>query len=152
VQCPITPTVGTLVVVDVAVVVVVSFDSSLGIGAPVVNRHPAPGGLNAAILIYGGGNFNDGGGGVVGVVEYDTPLVVVDPDALVVGDVRSVVGVAAGERCASFSWNPTMMSAVTQSPRPTRRGQLGPAPARVDSLVIYFECNSECRNYNNKTR
>jgi hypothetical protein len=41
---------------------------------------------------------------------------------------------------------------VTHSPSPTRRGQLGPALARVDSFVIYFECNSGCRNYNNKTR
>jgi len=96
---------------------------------------------------------------VLGVVD-DATLVVVWPDAVVVGPDATVVGVervvvvgvAAGERCASFSWNPTITSAVTHSPRPNRRGQLGPAPARVDAFVIYFECNSGCRNYNNKTR
>ena len=97
---------------------------------------------------------------MLGVVDDET-LVVVGPGAVVVGVERDVVvgversvvvGVAAGERCASLSWNPTITSAVTHSPRPTRRGQLGPAPARVDAFVIYFECNSGCRNYNNKTR
>lgn len=70
--------------------------------------------------------------GVVGVVDDDGPLLVVGPDAVVVGVACSVVVDAAGERWSFFSWKPTITSAVTQSPSPTRRGQLEPAPARVD--------------------
>ena len=53
VQWPIAASAGTLVVVVVVVVafeVVVVPDTSLGVGAPVENRHPAPGGLKAAML------------------------------------------------------------------------------------------------------
>src|SRR5579863_9793877 len=97
------------------------------------------------MLTIGGGRFETGGDGcVVGVVDVEVRLVVVGPVAFVVAVVRCVVVVmAAGERCASFSWKPTTMSTETQSPRVTRRGQLGPAPVRVDSCGIYFECNSE---------
>ena len=105
------------------------------------------------MFTIGGGRFGDGPDGwvVVGVVDDDGPLVVVGP-LLVVEDVEcsDVVVMAAGERCASFSWKPTMTSAETQSPSTTRKGQLGPAPVRVDSCGIYFECNSARRNYSEK--
>jgi hypothetical protein len=97
----------------------------------------------------GGGRFVSGGGWVGGTVDVDVAFVVVDPLAEVVDVVGNVVVVATapGERCSSFSWKPTTTSAETQSPRMTRRGQLGPAPVRVDSCGIYFECNSARRNY-----
>ena len=75
-------------------------DGVVGIGAPVENRQPAPGGLNTAMLTTGGGRFFEGcGGGVVGVVDVEDRLVVVGTEAVVDGVVRSVVVVvAAGER------------------------------------------------------
>ena len=77
----------------------------LGIGAPVENRQPAPGGLNAVMLTMGGGKlFDSFDGGVVGVVEVDVRAVVVGSDAVVDVVVRNVVvGVAAGERGSCFS-------------------------------------------------
>jgi hypothetical protein len=99
------------------------------------------------MFTIGGGRFVGGLDGCVvvgvGVVDDDGPLVVVG-GLVVVEDVEcsEVVVMAAGERCSSFSWKPTMTSAETQSPRTTRKGQLGPAPVRVDSCGIYFECNS----------
>jgi hypothetical protein len=143
-----------VVVDDGALLVAVVPEESLGDGAPVANRQPAPGGLKAVMLIFGAGRFVSGFVGcvlgVVGIV-----LGVVEPVLFVVGDVTcrvvgGVVGVAAGEWCPSFSWNPTMTSAVTQSPRTTRRVQPGRAPSRVDVVGINFECNSGRRNYNNK--
>ena len=105
-QCPITEIVGTVVVEDVDVVdplVVDVSDSEGGIGAPVEKRQPAPGGLNAAMLMTGGGRLFEGCDGcvldVVGVVDVAVRLVVVGSAAVVGGDVRSVVvGAAAGER------------------------------------------------------
>ena len=101
-QCPIAEIVGTVVVedVDVAPLVVDVSDGVLGIGAPVENRQPAPGGLNANMLMTGGGRFFEGGDGcVVGVVDVEDLLVVVGSEAVVDGVVRSVVvGAAAGER------------------------------------------------------
>jgi hypothetical protein len=77
---PIADSVGTNVVVEVAIVVEL-LGELIGIGAPVENRHPAPGGLNAAILIIGGGSFfDDPGGWVVAVVDVGDPTVVVGPD------------------------------------------------------------------------
>ena len=75
-------------------------DGVVGIGAPVENRQPAPGGLNAAMLMTGGGRFFEGcDGGVVGVVDVADRMVVVGFEAVVDGVVRSVVVVvAAGER------------------------------------------------------
>jgi len=105
------------------------------------------------MFTIGGGRFVGGPEGwvVLGVVVDEGP-VVVDGALLVVDDVEGsdVVVMAAGERCASFSWKPTMTSAETQSPSTTRKGQLGPAPVRVDSCGIYFECNSARRNYSKK--
>jgi hypothetical protein len=109
VQCPITEIVGTVVVKDVDVVaplVVDVSDGEVGIGAPVEKRHPAPGGLNAAMLTTGGGRFFEGCDGcdgcvvdVVGVVDVEDRSVVVGSEAVVDGVVRSVVVVAAaGER------------------------------------------------------
>jgi hypothetical protein len=130
---------GTVVVT----LVVVDVDAVFGSGAPVESRHPVPGGVNADMLTMGGGRFFDGPDGCVVVVGATGP-VVVGPLAVVdvVARCVVVVGSAAVDRC-SFNWNPTMMSAETQSPRTTRKGQLGPAPPRVDSLGISFECNSE---------
>jgi hypothetical protein len=88
------------------------------------------------MLTIGGGNVVDGPVGcVVGVVDVATPVleVVADEVLVVVSDV--VVG-AAGEWCSFFSWKPMMMSTDTHTPSPTRKGQLGPAPGRVDSLGI----------------
>ena len=48
VQCPIADSAGGVGVV--ALGGVVSLDGVAGIGAPVENRHPAPGGLNAVML------------------------------------------------------------------------------------------------------
>jgi hypothetical protein len=111
------------------------------------------------MLTMGGGRLvgGDGGGVVVddgGAVLDDGVLpVVVGPVCVVVEVEGSVVVVmAAGERCSSFSWKPTTTSAETQSPSTTRKGQLGPAPVRVDSCGIYFECNSARRNYSKKER
>jgi hypothetical protein len=105
VQFPIAEIVGTVVVEDVDVVgplVVDVSDGVVGIGALVENRQPAPGGLNAAMLMTGGGRFFEGGEGgegcVVGVVDVADRLVVVGFEAVVDGVVRSVVVVAAGER------------------------------------------------------
>jgi hypothetical protein len=103
VQCPIAEIVGTVVDEDVDVVgtlVVDVFVGVVGIGAPVENRQPAPGGLNAAMLMTGGGRFFEGcDGGVVGVVDVADRMVVVGFEAVVDGVVRSVVVVvAAGER------------------------------------------------------
>src|SRR5450631_2764432 len=79
VQRPIADTVGTEVVVDDAIVVVV-LEAPFGFGAPVANRHPAPGGLNAAMFTIGGGRFFEGPGGwVVGVVVVAIPMLVVGP-------------------------------------------------------------------------
>lgn len=99
-QCPIAEIVGTAVVEDVGPLVVDVSDGVVGIGAPVENRQPAPGGLNAAILTTGSGRFFEGGDGwVVGVVDVEDRLVVVGTEAVVDGVVRSVVvGAAAGER------------------------------------------------------
>ena len=128
VQRPIIGTDGTEVVV-VGFVVVLS-EVPPGIGAPVENRHPAPGGLNAVMLTMGGGRFVEGPmGWVVGVVDVPVAmLVVVARPAPVVVVWSVVVASAAGEWCSPFSWNPTMMSTDTQSPSPTLKGQLGPAP------------------------
>jgi hypothetical protein len=123
-------------VVDTEVDVVVAPPDELGLGAPVENRHPAPGGLNAVMLTIGGGRVFDGPTcvvGVVGVVDVAVATLVVVPDALVVVVVvvvvcEVVVASAAGEWCSSLSWKPTMTRADTQSPSPTRKGQLGPAP------------------------
>jgi hypothetical protein len=130
VQRPIGDVVGT------EVDVVVAPPDELGLGAPVENRHPAPGGLNAVMLTIGGGRVFDGPAcvvGVVRVVDVAGATLVVVPDALVVVVVvvvvcEVVVASAAGERCSSLSWKPTMTRADTQSPSPTRKGQLGPAP------------------------
>jgi hypothetical protein len=101
VQRPITVTGGN-VVVDVAVsVVVVDAEGAVGSGAPVENRQPAPGGLNAAILTIGGGRFVDGpmGAVVVGEVDVVGPVVVVGPAPVdVVVECCVVVGSAAVER------------------------------------------------------
>jgi hypothetical protein len=71
------------VVVDAFVVELL--EGLRGIGAPVKNRHPAPGGLNAAILMIGGARFFDVlDGCVVGVVDVDVPMLVVGPDFVVV--------------------------------------------------------------------
>jgi len=115
--------------------VVVDVDGVLGSGAPVESRQPAPGGVNADMLTMGGGKFFNGPDGWV-VVGAAGP-VVVGSAAVVVVAARCVVVVelAAVERC-SFSWNPTMMSADTQSPSMTRKAQLGPATSRVDSRGI----------------
>lgn len=95
-QRPIADTVGTDVAVDVAVVE----PGFLGIGAPVENRHPAPGGLNAAILMIGGGRLFDGPSrGVVGVDDVEDRTVVVGLDVLIdVVECSVVVASAAGER------------------------------------------------------
>jgi hypothetical protein len=116
--------------------IVVELAGVPGLGAPVENRQPAPGALNAVILTIGGGRFVDGPvGWVVGVVGGAVPtLVVVADDELVV--VIEVVVTAAGEWCSPFSWKPMTMSTDTHTPSPTRKGQLGPAPGRVDSLGI----------------
>ena len=118
--------------------VVVAPPDKPGLGAPVENRHPAPGGLNAVMLMMGGGRVLDRPDScVVGVVDVTVPTLVVVPDTVIVVVVcEVVVASAAGEWCSSFSWKPTMTSADTQSPSPTRKGQLGPAPLRVDSLSI----------------
>jgi hypothetical protein len=132
VQRPIGDVVGTEV--DVVGDVVVAPPDEPGLGAPVENRHPAPGGLNAVMLMMGGGRVFDGPAcvvGVVGVVDVAVPTLVVVPDVVVVVVVVAcevVVASAAGEWCSSFSWKPTMTRADTQSPSPTRKGQLGPAP------------------------
>lgn len=105
-QRPIAETVGTVVGVDVVDVVDVVGPlvdvvvGVFGIGAPVENRQPAPGALNAAMLMMGGGRLCAGGDGwVVGVVDVDVRVVVVGSEAVVVGVVRIVVdGAAAGER------------------------------------------------------
>ena len=102
VQRPIAVTCGAVVVVDdVALLVVVVADVPLGVGAPVANRQPEPGGLKAVMLTIGGGRFVSGVvGGVLGVVEV-VPFAVGDV-AVVDGVTRSVVlgvlGAAAGER------------------------------------------------------
>ena len=86
---PIGVIVGIVVVVvvvdvDVDVFVVDVPEGELGIGAPVENRQPAPGGLNAVMLTMGGGKlFDSFDGGVVGVVEVDVRAVVVGSDAVV---------------------------------------------------------------------
>jgi hypothetical protein len=102
-----------VVVDDVASLVEVVPDVPLGVGAPVANRQPAPGGLKAVMLMTGGGRSVSGvvGGGVLGVVGCVLGVVggvlgVVDSVLFVVGDVAVVVGVtcsvvvgvAAGER------------------------------------------------------
>jgi hypothetical protein len=99
------------------------------------------------MFTIGGGRLDGGLDGCVVVDDGDVGLVV--GPLLVVDDVggEDVVVMAAGERCSSFSWKPTTTSAETQSPSATRKGQLGPAPVRVDSCGIYFECNSARRNY-----
>jgi hypothetical protein len=108
-----------------------------GVGAPVENRHPPPGGEKAAMLTIGGGRFFAGPDGwVVGVVDVEGPLVVVGPVGVVEGVVNVVVATAAVGWCSSFNWKPTTMSAETHSPSTTRRGQLGWAPSRTDSLGI----------------
>jgi len=133
VQRPIAAIVGTVVVVVVVVVdvdtLVVDELDVLGIGAPVENRQPAPGGLNAVMLTKGGGKtFASFDGGVVGVVVVGAPMVVVGSEAAVDEVVWVVVVGAAVGGGSCFSSNPTMMSADTHSPSPTRRGQLGTAP------------------------
>jgi len=147
-------TLGTVVVVDdVVSLVVVEPDVTLGGGAPVEKRQPAPGGLKAAMLTTGAGRFVSGfAGGRIGVVlAVEGGVLVVVGVAVVDGDrCTVVVGAALGERWLSFSWSPTMTSALTHSPSTTRKGQLGLAPPRVDSFGINFECNSGRRNYNNK--
>jgi hypothetical protein len=101
-----------VVVDDVALLVVVVPDVLLGVGAPVANRQPAPGGLKADMLMSGGGRFVSGVVGcVLGVVGCVLGVVgcvlgVVESVLFVVGDVvvvvgvtcSVVVGVAAGER------------------------------------------------------
>jgi hypothetical protein len=101
-----------VVVDDVALLVVVVPDVLLGVGAPVANRQPAPGGLKAVMLMSGGGRFVSGVVGcVLGVVGCVLGVVgcvlgVVESVLFVVGDVvvvvgvtcSVVVGVAAGER------------------------------------------------------
>jgi hypothetical protein len=88
-----------VVVVDaVAPLVVVLSEVPLGIGAPVANRQPAPGGLNAVMLTTGGGRFVSGVVGRVVVVEA-VPFFLVGGVAVVDGvTCIVVVGVAAGER------------------------------------------------------
>ena len=58
--------------------VVVSAEPRPGMGAPVLNRQPAPGGWKAAMLTIGGGRFVICRGGCVGVVvdEWVAVLVV----------------------------------------------------------------------------
>jgi hypothetical protein len=85
VQWPITVTEGSVVEVDAIDVDVVG-DVPPGTGAPVENRQPAPGGLNASMLTNGGGRFVIGGDGwvVVGAVVTVVCTLVVGPDAVVV--------------------------------------------------------------------
>jgi hypothetical protein len=132
--------------VDVDAFVVVESDGPLGVGAPVSNRHPAPGGLKALRLTIGGGRSFDGpvGGVVDGVVVRDgeVPSLVVGPEGDVVVGGRVVVESAAVEWWP-FNWKPMTTSAVTQSPSTTRRVQPGRAPSRVGSFGIEIECNSE---------
>jgi hypothetical protein len=136
VQRPIAEIVGTVVVVELVDDELVVELVEIGLGAPVENRHPAPGGLNAVILTTGGGSCIGGPDGcVVGVVDVEGRLVV-EPDAIDVVEREVVVDVAAGEWCSLFSWNPTTTSTETHSPSPTRKGQLGPAPGRVASFGI----------------
>jgi hypothetical protein len=80
----------------------------------------------------------------VGLVVVDVAIdVVVEPDVgfvVVVAEATDVVVdvVAECEGGSYFSWNPATISAVTQSPRMTRRGQLGSAPPRLKSFAISF--------------
>src|ERR1019366_6833906 len=104
VQRPIGDGVGTEV--DVVGDVVVAPPDEPGLGAPVENRHPAPGGLNAVMLMMGGGRVLDRPDScVVGVVDVTVPTLVVVPDTVIVVVVcEVVVASAAGEWCSSFSW------------------------------------------------
>jgi hypothetical protein len=92
-----------VVEVDVVAPLVVDVsDVEVGIGAPVEKRQPAPGGLNAAMLMTGGGRLFAGCDGcvvdVVGVVDVADRMVVAGSAAVVDGVVRIVVvGAAAGE-------------------------------------------------------
>jgi len=77
------------------------------------------------------------------VVDVATDVVVVEPDddtVVVVAAATDVVleVVAECDGGSYFSWNPTTTSAVTQSPRMTRRGQLGSVPPRLKSFAISF--------------
>ena len=97
VQRPITVSGGSVVEVDVTLDVDV-VDVEEGMGAPVENRQPAPGGLNASMLTNGGGRFLDGPDGGVVVDDAEVPSLVVGPDVVVVAVVRTVVvGSAAVE-------------------------------------------------------
>jgi hypothetical protein len=77
------------------------------------------------------------------VVDDPIDVVVVGPDVgvvVVVALASDVVveGVAECDCGSYFSWKPTTISAVTQSPRMTRRGQFGSVSPRLKSFAISF--------------